>query len=276
MPSPILSLSCWLAIRPRYVLLVLTKLVGTKSMQIPYNVDLAQLTRFLTFAIIACPPNVIWQTFLENTFPGYTAPNSPGTLDEKTNQEISEKTAEFTKPLEEKIEATSSAINDNETVKELKRRATSGLNAAKTTVNEIDEMAQKAASNMNLPGMKKDGQAITSNPGPGNVSKTDTTSSKRLNVRNTAIKFALDQTIGAVFNTVLFIAGMGLLKGQSFALVTEAVKRDTLTLIFAGQKLWPAVSIISFTLVPLEYRTAFGGIVGIFWGIYLSLFMGGK
>lgn len=52
--------------------------------------------------------------------------------------------------------------------------------------------------------------------------------------------------------------------------------QDTLPLIFAGQKLWPAVSIISFTLVPLEYRTAFGGIVGIGWGIYLSLFAGKK
>lgn len=249
---------------------------STDSVQLPYNIDIVQLTRFLTFAVIACPPNVIWQTFLESTFPGYTAPNSSGTLDEKTNKEISEKTAEFTKPLEEKLEATSSAINDNETVKELKRRATSGFNAAKATVNEIDEMAQKAASDFNLPGMKTDGQAATSNAASGNAPKTDTTPNKRLNVRNTAIKFALDQTIGAVFNTVLFIAGMGLLKGQSFALVTEAVQRDTLTLILAGQKLWPAVSIISFTLVPLQYRTAFGGIVGIFWGIYLSLFMGGK
>jgi len=52
--------------------------------------------------------------------------------------------------------------------------------------------------------------------------------------------------------------------------------QDTLTLIFAGQKLWPAVSIISFTLVPLESRTVFGGVVGIFWGIFLSLFAGGK
>jgi len=245
--------------------------------QTPYNIDVAQLTRFLTFAVIATPPNVLWQTFLENTFPGYTAPNSPGTLDEKTNKDISDKTAEFTKPLEEKVAATSSAINDNETVKELKRRATSGFDAVKNTVKEVDEMAQKAASNINLPGVqmnaKTDGVAPTTD---SNAPKTDITSGKRLNVRNTAIKFALDQTLGALINTVLFIAGMGLLKGQSVDLVMEAVKRDTMTLIFAGQKLWPAVSLISFTLVPLEYRTAFGGIIGIFWGIYLSLFMGGK
>ena len=231
----------------------------------------------MAFAVIACPPNVLWQTFLERTFPGSTAPDSPGTLDEKTNKAISDKTAEITKPLEEKVAATSSAINDNETVKELKRRATSGFDVVKNTVKEVDGMAQKAASNINLPGVQTDTIKDEAAPAVDAITpKADDRSGKRLNVRNTAIKFALDQTIGAVVNTVLFIAGMGLLKGLPFDLVMEAVKRDTLTLIFAGQKLWPAVSLLSFAFVPLEYRTAFGGTIGIFWGIYLSLFMGGK
>ena len=52
--------------------------------------------------------------------------------------------------------------------------------------------------------------------------------------------------------------------------------QDLLPILFAGQKLWPAVSIVSFTLVPLEYRTMFGGIVGIGWNVFLSLFVGAK
>jgi hypothetical protein len=42
-------------------------------------------------------------------------------------------------------------------------------------------------------------------------------------------------------------------------------------MVFAGQKLWPAVSIVNFTLVPLHFRTLVGSVVGLFWGIYLSL-----
>lgn len=40
---------------------------------------------------------------------------------------------------------------------------------------------------------------------------------------------------------------------------------------FAGQKLWPAVSILSFTIIPLEQRMLFGSVAGLFWGTYLSL-----
>ena len=36
-------------------------------------------------------------------------------------------------------------------------------------------------------------------------------------------------------------------------------------------KLWPMVSIFNFTMVPVEYRTVVGSVVGLFWGIYLSL-----
>jgi hypothetical protein len=46
--------------------------------------------------------------------------------------------------------------------------------------------------------------------------------------------------------------------------------------VFAGQKLWPLVSIISLTLVPVEKRMVFGSTVGVGWGIFLSLMAGGK
>lgn len=96
-----------------------------------------------------------------------------------------------------------------------------------------------------------------------------------LNKRNTAIKFALDQTLGALFNTVLFLAGMPLLRGErDLSLIWAAVRTQTLPLIRAGQTLWPLVSVVSFTLVPLEWRAAFGGLAGVLWGVYLSLIEG--
>ena len=33
--------------------------------------DIIDLLRFVTFSMIMCPPNVIWQSFLEAQFPAY-------------------------------------------------------------------------------------------------------------------------------------------------------------------------------------------------------------
>ena len=46
------------------------------------------------------------------------------------------------------------------------------------------------------------------------VSEQDPVGRTKLNVRNTAIKFGLDQTLGAFANTLLFIAGIGALQGK--------------------------------------------------------------
>ena len=47
--------------------------------------------------------------------------------------------------------------------------------------------------------------------------------------------------------------------------------KDTLPIMLAGARLWPLVSLISFSLVPVEKRVVFGGAVGVVWGVYLSL-----
>lgn len=49
-------------------------------------------------------------------------------------------------------------------------------------------------------------------------------------------------------------------------------QQDTLPLMAAGYKLWPLVSLLSFTIIPPKHRIVFGGIVGVGWGIFLSLF----
>jgi protein Mpv17 len=43
--------------------------------------------------------------------------------------------------------------------------------------------------------------------------------------KNIAIKFALDQTVGAVFNIVLFIAGIGALKGEAGHRILGSIRR---------------------------------------------------
>lgn len=95
--------------------------------------------------------------------------------------------------------------------------------------------------------------------------------SKTLNKTNTAIKFTLDQTIGAAVNTILFLAGIDLMRGQPLNTILTHCQEAFWPIMSAGQKLWPAVSIFNFTMVPVQYRTVVGSIVGLFWGIYLSL-----
>ena len=55
--------------------------------------------------------------------------------------------------------------------------------------------------------------------------KDNSTSKRKIDVKNTVIKFVLDQTLGATFNTVLFIAGIGALKGMGTNKIVESIKK---------------------------------------------------
>jgi len=124
-------------------------------------------------------------------------------------------------------------------------------------------------------GVSEKDKTITSQSTPAAAEKPQS-AAKKLNIKNTAIKFALDQTFGAAANTVLFIAGIAILRGHTFESIQQDVQAQFWPMIFAGQKLWPLVSVLGFTVVPFEHRTLFGSVVGLFWGIYLSLVSGGK
>ena len=73
---------------------------------------------------------------------------------------------------------------------------------------------------------------------------------------------------------MLFIIGMALIRGDTFSSALQELSEQFWPIVFAGQKLWPFVSLISFTLVPLEYRMLLGNSAGLVWGIYLSLMTG--
>ncbi|WZH48866.1 Glomerulosclerosis Mpv17-like protein [Fusarium acuminatum] len=122
----------------------------------------------------------------------------------------------------------------------------------------------------------------------------------KLSVRNTLIKFTLDQTVGAAVNTLLFSTYVHALRTAihpvpvitslpkaitywtapgtlnfdrvNWATVWEAAKADFAPLVYAGWKLWPAVSIVNFAAVKtVEGRNLVGALAGVVWGIYMSL-----
>ncbi|KAG6136516.1 hypothetical protein E4U12_001170 [Claviceps purpurea] len=121
-----------------------------------------------------------------------------------------------------------------------------------------------------------------------------------LNIRNTLTKFILDQTLGATLNTLLFslyihsihMAMPHAPRLTSFAkaasywvspgvidfsavdtrLVLQAALAEFWTIVFAGIKLWPAVSLVNYTLVrTVEGRSLVGCVAGLGWGVYMSM-----
>ncbi|KAI1181324.1 Mpv17/PMP22 family protein [Nemania sp. FL0916] len=124
----------------------------------------------------------------------------------------------------------------------------------------------------------------------------------KLNVANTAIKLVLDQTIGAAANTFLFSLFIHSIqaamprplgtplsnpdKSLQYLLTRGAIdyrkvnwthvvassRREFLTILVAGWKLWPFVSLINFAFVKsIEGRNLVASLAGVAWGIYMSL-----
>lgn len=121
----------------------------------------------------------------------------------------------------------------------------------------------------------------------------------RLNVRNTLIKFGLDQSVGAAINTLLFSMFMNSIQlamahrprdaGSSLGFLASGAALDYgrvdwtavvaksraefWSIVKAGWRLWPAVSLVNFTLVKsVQGRNLVGSLAGVVWGIYMSLF----
>lgn len=73
-----------------------------------------------------------------------------------------------------------------------------------------------------------------------------------------------------IFNSYFF--GMQtLLAGASFDEIVERIKNTVPTSWINSCKVWPAVTAFSFTYIPIQYRSIFGGVIAIGWQTYLSL-----
>ena len=147
--------------------------------QRPFSVKFLPLAQFVVFTLISCPPNILWQEYLEYKFLAYT-------------------------------------------------------------------LAPSAS--------------------------TDTIYEKQLDVPNTLRKLLFDQTLSAFVNTVAFVGAMSAFKGRTAKAVQKDVERDVIPLMINGWKLWPAVAFLNFTFVPVNRRIVVASVVGLFWGIYLSMF----
>ncbi|KLJ05535.1 hypothetical protein EMPG_10980 [Blastomyces silverae] len=178
-----------------------------------FALDYIELIRFMICTLITTPFMVLWQDYLEATFPASSKDNAGGP------------------PV----------------VMEGNGGSTPNSNAAAKEVPH-------GGVQTNQPERKEPQKRIQ---------KKDT--------RNTISKILIDQTIGAAWSTALFIVTLSALNGQDASAIQQSLFRDFIPIIIAGLKLWPMVSVISFTMVPPEKRVLTGNLFGMIWGIYLSL-----
>ncbi|KEQ72879.1 hypothetical protein M436DRAFT_47606 [Aureobasidium namibiae CBS 147.97] len=272
---------------------ILAQLISCYRRGHGYSLDTGPLVTFVAFTLLSCPPNFLWQSWMESTFPSYTSPDDAGTVASIAQQPqvkaaldaaapTLQRIEETAAPVLEKASAATTALADGDAVKNARRRASEGVDTVKAKAKELEARAGINQSPLAKPPTRA--QTFSTHDGQAIEKKIDTTfaqppasaNPRALSIKNTAIKFALDQTFGAVVNNALFIVGIALLKGQSLDTALSALHTDLFPLLFAGQKLWPLVSIISFTLVPFEHRTVFGGVIGIGWGVFLSLMANDK
>ncbi|OJD25244.1 hypothetical protein ACJ73_03390 [Blastomyces percursus] len=172
-----------------------------------------ELIRFVVCTLITTPFMVLWQDYLEATFPASPMSNSsrpPAAMEAKGE----------------------STPNSDATTKEVPH----------------------GVVHTNQPGRKETQEHIQKN-----------------NTWNTISKILMDQTVGAAWSTALFIVTISALNGQDARAIQESLLRDFVPIIIAGLKLWPMVSVISFTMVPPDKRVLTGNLFGMIWGIYLSL-----
>ncbi|CAL3964336.1 unnamed protein product [Diplocarpon coronariae] len=101
---------------------------------------------------------------------------------------------------------------------------------------------------------------------------TDEILESKLSIKNTLIKFLLDQTIGAFMNTFLFSFAFAGFRGAGYTEAVQIATEKFWPLMKAGWRLWPVVSIANYALVKsVQGRALMGSMAGMVWGIYLSL-----
>jgi hypothetical protein len=93
--------------------------------------------------------------------------------------------------------------------------------------------------------------------------------------RGTALKLIIDQTIGATLIISGFATWNTMFRGGSFQDVQNELKNNFFNIMKMNWMVWPAAGVISFGVVPTEYRTLFVNVVAFFWSAYLSYIFAG-
>lgn len=96
----------------------------------------------------------------------------------------------------------------------------------------------------------------------------------RFSKRSALTKFLLDQSIGAAVNTAAFIALASAWQDQRLDQIGVNLHKDFWTMLFAGWKFWPLVTLLNLCVVPWNWRPVVGNSAALCWGVYVTLTTG--
>lgn len=68
----------------------------------------------------------------------------------------------------------------------------------------------------------------------------------------------------------VLIGSIGLLQGNRPNDVRKKLEREFPDILVANYKLWPAVQLVNFAFVPLNYQVVLVQIVAVLWNTYIS------
>lgn len=83
-------------------------------------------------------------------------------------------------------------------------------------------------------------------------------------------RMSIDQFMfSPIFNAIILV-NLRLLEGFSFDKSVDKMKNDWYDVYTSSLKLWPAVQLVNFYFVPLNYRVILIQVVAFFWNSWLS------
>ncbi|XP_021521337.1 mpv17-like protein isoform X1 [Aotus nancymaae] len=80
-------------------------------------------------------------------------------------------------------------------------------------------------------------------------------------------KVLCDQVVGAPIAVSAFYAGMSILQGKDDIFLD--LKQKFWNTYMSGLLYWPFVQLTNFSLVPVQWRTAYAGLCSFLWAIFL-------
>ncbi|XP_067014575.1 protein Mpv17 [Anabrus simplex] len=83
-------------------------------------------------------------------------------------------------------------------------------------------------------------------------------------------KVLLDQLAFAPSAIAVVVSLTSAVNGSSVPQIRAKLHQDYVDILIANYKLWPAVMVINFSLVPLQYQVLVTQVVAVFWNTYFS------